>query len=123
MPQVGGGAVAVIGEGLYDYRHARRAVALVDDLLIFAAVVSAGGLFDDTVDVVVGYVVGLGLGDNIPQLGVIVGVGPAGLDGHGQFPADLGEDLGPLLVGFLLFALDGAPFRMSRHNRFALSVG
>ena len=118
VAHVGGGAVAVVGKGLHDHGHAGGAVALVGHVLVVVGAALAGGLFDDAVDVVVGDVGGLGLGDGVPQAGVGGGVGAAALFyGHGQLTADLGEDLGLGAVGLLLLPLDVIPFRVSRHGK------
>ena len=68
MANVAGSPVAVIGKGLNDNCDAGGAVALVDYLFIISAACFAGSLFDYPVDIVVGDVVGLSLGDNVLEL-------------------------------------------------------
>src|SRR5699024_386868 len=102
VAHVGGGAVPVVGQGLHDHRHAGGAVAFVGDVLVVVVAAFPGGLLDNPVDVVVGDVGGLGLGDGVPQPGVGGGVGAAALfHGHGQLTADFGKDLGLGAVGLL----------------------
>ena len=114
VAHIGGGAVPVVGKGLHDHGHAAGAVAFVGDVLEVVVVALAGRLFDDPVDVVVGDVGSLGLGDGVPQAGVRRGVGAAALFyGHGQLTANLGEDFRLGAVGLFLFPLDVVPFRMS----------
>ena len=48
---VGRGPVAIVGRGLDQDRHAARAVALVDDLLVLVGVAAAGRLLDRALDV------------------------------------------------------------------------
>ena len=64
-------------------------------------------------DIVVGDVVGLGLGDQFAQFAVVVGIAAALADGNGHFLADLGKDLCFRGVGLFLFTLDIIPFAMS----------
>ena len=115
VADVGRGAVAVVRQGLHQKGGAAGAVSLVKDLFI-GVLALAHGLFDDPLDVVVGHVVGLGIGDGVAQLGVGGGVRPALFDGDRDLPAALGEDLGLRAVGLLLLALDVVPLGMSRHG-------
>src|SRR5699024_7502366 len=114
VAQVGGGAVAVVGQGLDHDGHAAGAVALVVDGLVLG-LVAALGLFDDALDVVIGHVHPLGLADQVGQLAVGGGIGAAVADRHADLAADLGKDLGAGAVGLFLLALDVVPFAMSRH--------
>ena len=117
MPHIRRRAVAVIGERLDDYSDTVGAVALVLQRLIAVGIAVAGRLFDDALDVVVGHVVGLCLGDGILQLGVGRRVGAAALlDRNRDLTAHLGKNLGLLPVCFFLLALNIVPFRMSGHG-------
>ena len=70
--------------------------------------------FDDALDVVVGHVRRLRLGDGVLQLGVDRGIGAAAcFNGDDQLSADLGKNLGASRVVFALFLFDGTPFVMS----------
>ena len=99
VTDLGGGALTVIGQSLHDDGHAVGAVALVDHALEVVAVPGAQSLVDGALDVVVGHVDGLGLGDNRGQTGVVVGVaGAAALfHGHDDLLGDLGEGGGALI--------------------------
>ena len=113
MAHVARGAVAVIGERLHDDGDARRAVTLVDDLLVIVRAAFARGLFDDAFDIVVGHIRRLCLGNDVLQLGVARRVGTALLDRHRDLAADLGKHLCAGVIGLFLFAFDGTPFGMS----------
>ena len=111
-----GGALTVVGEGLDDHGHAVGAVAFVDDALVVVGVVGAQGLVDGALDVVVGHVHCLGLGNDRGQTGVVVGVaGAAGLNGHDDLLGHLGEGGAALGVGCALGFLNVMPFGMSGH--------
>ena len=77
VAHLGGGAVAVVGEGVHDHGHAGGAVALVHHVLVAVGVAGAQSLVDGALDVVVGHVGGLGLGDDGGQAGVVIGVAAA----------------------------------------------
>ena len=113
MAHVARGAVAVVGQRFDDHRDTGGAVALIGDGFVFLAVVGAGGLFDDALDVVVGDVRRLRLGDHVLEFGVVGRIGSALLDRDGDLTTHLREYLRPRAVGLFLFALDGAPFIMS----------
>ena len=78
-------------------------------------VLAAGSLFDNTVNVIVGNIVGLGLGNNITQLAVVVGVGTAFLYGNSNFTSHLGENFCLSTIGGFLTLFNIIPFGMSRH--------
>ena len=123
VPDLGGGALAVVGEGLHNDGHAIGAIALVDHALKVVGVPGAQSLVDGTLDVVVGHIGGLGLGDDGGQAGVIGGVAAAaGLDGHDHLAGDLGENLRALGVGRALGLLYVMPLGMSRHGALPFCV-
>ena len=62
------GAVAVVGQCFNNDRYSRRAVALINNVLVMSGVALAGGLFDYAVNVVVGNIVRLSLGNDILEL-------------------------------------------------------
>ena len=110
MAQIGRRAVAVVGERLHHHGHAGGTVALVGDALVIV-LFAALGLFDDALDVVVGDVHALGLGNEVPQLGIDVGVAAARLlYYYRDLSAYLGEDLALDGIGCFLFPLDIIPF-------------
>jgi hypothetical protein len=111
-----GGAVAVVGHGFHDHRHAAGAVAFVGNGLVVVAA-RACRLFQAALDVVVGHVGGLGLGDDGGQAGVIGGVRTAALlHRDDQLLGDLGEGCRALGVLRALGFLDVMPFGMSGHG-------
>ena len=114
MADFRGGALTVVGKGLHDDRHAVGAVALVDHALVVVGVVGAQGLVDGALDVVVGHVHCLGLGNDGGQAGVVVRVPrAAGLHRHDDLLGDLGEGGAALGVCRTFGLLDVMPFGMS----------
>ena len=114
VAHLGGGAVAVVGEGVHDNGHAVGAVALVGHVLVGVGVAGAQGPVNGALDVVVGHVGRLGLGDDGGQAGVVVGVAAAaGLDRHDHLAGDLGEYLRALGVRRALRFLNIVPLGMS----------
>ncbi|MPM74677.1 hypothetical protein SDC9_121666 [bioreactor metagenome] len=102
-------AVAVIGQGFHHHRNAGRAVALVHDDLIVCLVVIAR-LFDGTVDVVVGHIVGLRFCYNVTQFAVTGGVGTAALTHrHCNFACHFCKNRGLGTICFFFLALDVVP--------------
>ncbi len=91
---VGGGAVAVVGQGLDDDGDAARAVAFVADFVVVLAV-GAGGLLDGALDIVLRHRLGLGVLDRQAQTRVHRRVGQARLGGDGDFARQLGEHFRP----------------------------
>ena len=77
MAQISSGAVAVVSEGFDDDGNAAGSVAFIGKRLIGLSVVFTGRLLDDALDVFIGNVVGLGLGNAVAQLGVGARVGAA----------------------------------------------
>ena len=65
MANLTGGAVAVVGQGLYHHSHAAGTVALIHDLFIVGGVRLAGRLLEHTINIVAGHIILLGLGDNV----------------------------------------------------------
>ena len=106
-------AIAVVGLGLDEDRHAARAVALVDDLLELLRVTAAGRLVDRPLDVVGGHVDRARLLDREAQPVVGVGVAAALPRRHADLPGDLGEQGSALGVGDAFGALDRGPFGMT----------
>src|SRR5262249_42825757 len=116
VPDLAGGAVAVVGERLDVDRGAAGAVALVDRLLPGLGVPAAGALQDRALDVVLGHVGGARLVHREAQPRVRARL-PSAEAGRGRDLADqLGEDLPALRVEGALLAPDRRPFRVSRHR-------
>ena len=117
MADLGRGALAVIGQRLDDDGDAAGAVALVGDGLVVVRVAGAERLVDGALDVVVGHIVRLGLGDDGGEAGVIRRVAAAALlDGDDDLLGDLGERRAALGVCRALGLLDIVPFGMSGHS-------
>ena len=114
MADLGRGALAVIGQRLDDDGDAAGAVALVGDGLVVVRVAGAERLVDGALDVVVGHIVRLGLGDDGGEAGVIRRVAAAALlDGDDDLLGDLGERRAALGVRRALGLLDIVPFGLS----------
>src|SRR5439155_15507455 len=112
-----GGAVAVIGQGLDDDRHPARPIALVAHFFIGIPALAAGAALNRALDGVLRHV-GLARRQHSgaqPRVGV--GVGQARTRRGGQFPDDLGEDLGALFVLRALPVHDVFELRMAGHFR------
>ena len=117
VADLGRGALAVIGQRLDDDGDAAGAVALVGDGLVVVRVAGAERLVDGALDVVVGHIVRLGLGDDGGEAGVIRRVAAAALlDGDDDLLGDLGERRAALGVRRALGLLDIVPFGMSGHS-------
>ena len=116
-----GGPVPVVGHGLHNDGHAAGAVAFVGDGLIVVPT-GTGSLLQATLDVVVGHVGGLGLGDDGSQPGVVGGIGAAALlHRNDQLLGDLGEGSRALGILCALGFLNVMPFGMSGHCISTLS--
>ena len=113
MADVGGGAVAVVRHGGDDDSHAARRVALVGDLLVVDVALLTCRLGDGALDILIGHVAGLRLGDDVAQLAVGGRVAAAVAHGNGDLTADFGEDFAALRVGLALLMLDICPFGMA----------
>lgn len=112
-----GGTLAVVGQGVHDDGHAAGAVALVGDGFVVVGVAGAQGLVDGALDIVVGHVDRLGLGDDGGKAGVVVGVaGAALLHRHDDLAGNFSERGGALGVGRALGFLNIMPFGMSGHS-------
>ena len=111
------GALAVVGQCLDDDGHAAGAVALVGDGLVVVGVARAERLIDGALDVVVGHVGSLRLGNDGCETGVIIGVARAALlNGNDDLLGDLSEGGAALGVSRTLRLLDIVPLGMSGHD-------
>ena len=120
VADLGGGALAVVGQRLDDDGRTAGAVALVGDGLVVVGVARAERLLDGALDVVVGHIGGLGLGHDGRETGVIRGVAAAALlHGDNDLLGDLGEGGGALGIGRTLGFLDIVPLGMSGHSIFS----
>ena len=106
------GAVLVVGQGIDDQRAAADAVTFVHERFVVDVAQFARRLFDAALDIVVGHVVRLRLGDDVCQLAVGLGVG-VGLRRHGDLAPQLGEDAAARRVRLALPCLNVMPFAMS----------
>src|SRR5205823_1457718 len=122
-PDLGGGAVAVVGQALDQDRHAVRAVSLVRHRLpVGTAGLLAGAALDRPVDVVVGYRVLLGLLDRVVQGRVAGRVAAADTGGHLDVLDQAGEELAALGVDDRLLVLGSRPLRVAGHYPSATRV-
>ena len=117
MAHVAGRAVAVVRQRLHNHGNALGAVALVGNGFIILAGAARRIFLQHPIDVVVGHVIGLSLGDNVPQLAVDIGVGrAAGANNHRHLPGKFGEYFGALLIHNALLPGNIMPFGMSGHR-------
>ena len=112
------GAVAVVGHRFDDDGDAGGAVAFIGDGIVGVAAAGARGLLQHALDVVVGHIGGLGLGDDRRQTGVIVRIGRAAAFLHGDVHLlrDLGKSGSALCVLRTLRLLNVMPLGMSGHK-------
>ena len=120
----GSGTLTVVGQSVHDYGHAAGAVALIGDGLEVLRAAGTQGLVDGALDVVVGHIDGLGLGNHSRQTGVIGGIAGAAafLHGHNDLFCNFGECSGTLCVSRALGFLNIMPFRMSGHSCYSPST-
>ena len=117
MPHIGGGAVAVVGQRLYNNRHTGGAVALIGQRLIVVAAAGAQGFFDGALDVVVGHIGRLGLGNDGSQTGIVFGIAASALfDCHNHLLGNLGKGGRALGVRRAFGLLNIMPLGMSGHG-------
>ena len=117
MAQVTGGTVAVIGQRFNDNGNAVGAVALIYHLFVAVLILAARSLLNAALNILVGHIGSLGLGDAVAQLTVGIGIGAALFYRYRHLTGHLGEYLGLGRIGSALFAFDIIPFGMSRHRK------
>ena len=106
------GAVVVVGERRDDDGSAAHAVTFVGELLVVTVAEVARGTLDGALDVVVGHIRRLCLGDDVGKLGVGGRIGVA-FCCDCKFSADLGEELAARGIRLTLLRLDIVPFAVS----------
>ena len=109
IPDLGGGAVAIVGEHTDQDGDAAGRVPLVGDLLVRLTGQLSGALLDSALDVVLGHVRFFGRLDGGLESHVGLGITAAIPGGNRDFAQDLREQLPALHVGLALFALDLRP--------------
>lgn len=103
-PDVGGGAVAVIGEALNDQRHFVRGESFISDQLVGDFFLGeAGAFFDCAFDRIAGDRGLSGLFDRGGEAGIQIDFRAAGLRGHHDFTDEFDDHL-PALLRVLLTA-------------------
>ena len=113
MADAARGTVAVIGQAADHHCYARRTVAFVGNLLKALAFQCACALLNSALDVILGNVVSLSLGQGQLQLHIAGRVRAAHTHGNGNLSADLSGDLAAQSVSFAFFMFNVCPFRMS----------
>ena len=109
------GAVAIVGERLDDHADAAGAEALVAHVLVIRPA-GLKALLDGPLDIVLWHVHGARRRDRGPEPRVHGGVRHAHLRRGGDFAAELGEELGSLLVLGAFAELDVFELRMASHS-------
>ncbi|MNY24672.1 hypothetical protein D3C86_1584040 [compost metagenome] len=115
MAYFGGGAIAVIGHGLDEDRHATRRIAFVAQLDHVVGFVRTDPAGDRPINGVAGHVGGQRLVHGQTQTRIVRRQTTA-LGGDGQLTNELGEDLAALGVLTPFAVLDVGPFGMTSHN-------
>ena len=113
MPDLGHGAIAIIGHGLNEQRDAARAIAFVRDLFIVHAFFFAGAAPDGAIDRFIRHVAGLGVGNRLAQTRVGIRVAAARARRDRQFLDEFGKEFPALGIERALLMLNRMPFRMS----------
>ena len=121
VTHIAGGTVAAVGNGFHDHGHTAGGIALVGDFFVIDIAQFTRGLFDGTLDIIVGHIVAFGLGDHIAQLGVAVRVAAAFAHRDGDFTPDLGKNLTAKGVRLAFLDFNVSPFAVSGH-RISLSL-
>ena len=115
-PAHAAGLTHVVGHGLDYDGDAARTVALVGDGLVVVRAAAAERLVDGALDVVIGHVGRLGLGNDGGEAGVVGRVAASALfDRDYHLAGYLGKGLGALCVLCALGLLYIMPLGMSRH--------
>ena len=110
-------AVFVVRQRFHNNGDAAHAVALIVVGLVVDLAVRTRVFVQRALDVVVGHIVGLGLGDAVAQAGVEVRIRRASLfDGDRHLTADFGEYLCLFRVIRALALGNIMPLGMSRHD-------
>ena len=115
VPDVGHGAVRVVGQTLDEEGHPARAVAFVRRFDVVDALELAGALLDRPLDVLLRHRVLLRRIHGESQAGVEFDATPALLRGHGDLADQLGKERSALGVIDALLALDLRPFVVASH--------
>src|SRR5262249_41341788 len=116
MPDVGPGAVAVVGDRLHEDRDPARSVSLVEDALERLALAAlAGSPGDRAFDVVLRHRGFFGLPTRVLKRGVGARIAAAVARRDGDRPRELGELLAPARIDDSLLVLDARPLRVSGH--------
>ena len=117
-PDVGGGAVPVVGEALDEQGDAGRTVRLVHQRLVVGPpALGAGTALDRPVDVVVGDRALLGLLDGVVEGRIAGRIATAHPRSDLDVLDQLREQLAAPCVDHRLLVLGGRPFGVSRHSR------
>ena len=98
LPDLGDGAVPVVGRALDEEERAVGAGALVEDLFVALAFDLAGAALDGVLDRVAGHRLPLGVGDRLAQARVVRGIAAAHAGRDGELLDQLGEELAALGV-------------------------
>ena len=116
LANLGGRAIAVVGEDFAHHGHAAGAVALVEHFFEIAAVELAGARLDRAVDIVVGHADGLGGVDGIAEAEIHVRIAAAHLRRDDDRLGQLAPQLAALVVDEGLLAGDVRPMGMTCHG-------
>ena len=115
---IGGGAVAVVGQAVDVDGDTGGTVALVHDVLVDGGIgTRTKGLIDSRLDLVLRHGLSLSLGNGSGEAGVVLGQRVAAETGsNGDVAAELGEEGGTLGVLRALTMLGCGPLRVSGHT-------
>ncbi|TPW09271.1 MAG: Uncharacterized protein FD127_4187 [Acidimicrobiaceae bacterium] len=116
VAHIGARSIAVVGEHVDEQPDTARRIPFVGDRLVGAGGPLTGTALDRPVDQVVVHLRCLRLQHHRAQRRVGARIATAVAGRHFELTSDLGEDLGPRLVGGALLVLDRCPFGMAGHD-------
>ena len=109
-------AVFVVSQTFHDDCNAACRVSFIGKFFVIDAVEFARRFLDASVDVVVGHIVRLCLGDGVAKFAVGVGIGTALFYSDCDFATDFRKDISASRVAFTFFGLYVVPFAVSTHK-------
>src|SRR2546428_12288222 len=116
-PNLGGGAVLIVGRDFDNDRHPARRIALVNDLIeVLRLVPLAGAALDRALDVIVRHALRTRRLDGAAQAQIAIGIAPAGFRCDGDFLRQFAENLAAFRVDRAFETLDLRPLAMSGHE-------
>src|SRR6266576_6036771 len=116
-PNLGSGAVLIVGRDFDNDRHPARRIALVNDLIeVLRLVPLAGAALDRALDIIIRHALRTRRLDGAAQAQIAIGIAPAGFRSDGDFLRQFAEDLAAFGIDRAFETLDLRPLTMSGHK-------